>query len=332
MVVCIHVSNYYCRGYGLGEVSDISYIIAVIWNGVSRVAVPIFFMISGALLLDKTTEVWKNLKRVGRIVLTLLLWSGIYYLWNLYWWERSYPWSMLLEEPVKKHLWFLYAISGIYILVPFLQSMLQHMSEEIKVYFTLMWFGVLTVEYILSMFDISITYPIPLIGNSCYIGYFILGHLIKTEGKKQLLSVKSCWRGTILILYLVILLTLICTRLEGVHVDKLFENRNVMLAVASALTFYGVLQSGDYSDNMKHILEFLSKHSFMIYLSHAMFVDIMKLYGSPRSLHAGVGIPLYTAIVFAVSLLFSIMWNALWGKVRTVITIGKKEIQWKHIG
>lgn len=76
MVICIHVSNYYSRAYG--TISDASYIFSIIINGISRVAVPIFFMISGALLLDETLLVKKSVRRVGNTLAVLIVWSTIY--------------------------------------------------------------------------------------------------------------------------------------------------------------------------------------------------------------------------------------------------------------
>ena len=49
LVIVIHMSNFYCRAYG--DISNVSYLGATIFNGLARISVPIFFMISGALLI-----------------------------------------------------------------------------------------------------------------------------------------------------------------------------------------------------------------------------------------------------------------------------------------
>lgn len=324
MVVCIHVSNYYCRGYGLGEVSHISYVISVVWNSASRIAVPIFFMISGSLLLEETIQLKKSFRRVGHTFLALMLWSGIYYIWNYLYRGSLYNLSLVLEEPTKKHLWFLYAIIGIYIVLPFLQSMVKGMSKQLMGCFVIMWFGFLTIAYILSALGADIAYPVPLLGNSCYLGYFILGYIIKKQIKSVPLCTRTCCVGTILSLFFVVVLTCICTWLEGTHVDKLFENRNILIAVSAALVFCAMLKNDSYSNRVKKNLRFLSHHSFTIYLCHAIFLDVVKLEFAPRSISALIGVPMYSAFVFGCSLLFSVIWQTVWSAVQKIFV--RKEI------
>jgi surface polysaccharide O-acyltransferase-like enzyme len=51
LVIVVHICNIYMRMYPKINIAD--YIVADLFNSISRIAVPIFFMISGSLLLDK---------------------------------------------------------------------------------------------------------------------------------------------------------------------------------------------------------------------------------------------------------------------------------------
>ena len=51
MVIVVHVSNVYSRSYGI--ISNQNFLYSLIYNTISRISVPIFLMISGALLLDR---------------------------------------------------------------------------------------------------------------------------------------------------------------------------------------------------------------------------------------------------------------------------------------
>lgn len=316
MVVCIHVCNYYSRGYGLGEVSNASYMLSIVLNAISRIAVPIFFMISGSLLLDEPIQIKKSLRRVGYTLLALLVWSGIYWVWNYYYRGQVYDFRLILEVPVKRHLWFLYAILGMYIVLPFLQSMFKNMQDLLMRYFVAMWFFFLTFDYVLSLCDVGISYQIPLVGNSCYLGYFVMGYIVRGTIKKVPITTKTCYGVAALCLSAIVILTYVCTTLEGVHYEKLLEYRNILIAIAASLVFYDALKNEHrpYGERTKKILSFLSRHSFTIYLCHVIFLDVVKLEFHPRSISAFIGIPLYTLFVFIAALLFSVIWHFLWRK------------------
>ncbi len=314
MVVCIHVANYYSRGYGLGEVSNASYIFSIVLNTISRVAVPIFFMISGSLLLDETILVKKSLHRVGNTLCALIGWSGIYYVWNYFYRDRVYDVRLIFEEPVKAHLWFLYAILGMYLVLPFLQSMFKNMQDFLMRYFVAMWFVCLTLDYVIALSGLEIAYQIPLVGNSCYLGYFVMGYIVKGTIKKVPISTKTCYGGATLSLVAVMVLTYVCTVLTGEHYDKLFQYRNILIVIASSLIFYDALKNEHrpYKEKTKKVLKFLSRHSFTIYLCHVLFLDIVKLEFAPRSISAFIGIPVFTVLIFWASLLFSMVCHGVW--------------------
>ena len=327
MVVCIHVSNYYSRGYGLGEVNNASYIFSIIVNVACRVSVPIFFMISGALLIGETVLIRKSLKRVKNTFLTLLLWSFIYLIWNYFYRNRTYDFRLVFEEPIKSHLWFLYAILGMYIALPFLQNMFKDMQDILMRYFVGLWFLFLTLEYILALCDLKVTYQIPLVGDSCYLGYFALGYIIHKTIKKVPIPTTVCYCVSAVSLSLVIFFTYVFTSADGVHYDELFQYRNILIAVPAALIFYDAVknQHRDYSERMKKVLTFLSKHTFMIYLCHVIFLDIVKLEFAPRSVSAFIGIPLYSLFVFGCSLTFSVLWTYLKSAWKRLVLERRKE-------
>ena len=62
MVIVIHIANYYCRAFN--DIDKISYLGALIFNTISRISVPFFFMISGAALLNREYDKRKNKDRI----------------------------------------------------------------------------------------------------------------------------------------------------------------------------------------------------------------------------------------------------------------------------
>ena len=113
MVVIIHIANYYCRAFD--DIDKISYIGALIFNTISRISVPFFFMISGATLLSKKNDKSKNKERIIKKIIILIVITIIYFIWDKYYMNKNINIISLLNKPERKLLWFMYAIIGIYI-------------------------------------------------------------------------------------------------------------------------------------------------------------------------------------------------------------------------
>ena len=88
---------------------------------VSRMSVPCFLMISGALLLGREEPVKKHLHRTLHFLTALIVWDAVYYLWNTYYMRSEFDLKEILYVPAEAHLWYLYAMVPIYLAMPFLQ-------------------------------------------------------------------------------------------------------------------------------------------------------------------------------------------------------------------
>jgi surface polysaccharide O-acyltransferase-like enzyme len=122
MVVLLHVAalNFH--------VFDDQWWASNFYDSLTRSCVPLFLMITGVLMLGKDESLPDFFrKRFIRVLPPLLFWSLFYMAWNTWHGDREYgPWygwlRELLNGPVTFHLWYLYAIVGIYLFVPFLRK------------------------------------------------------------------------------------------------------------------------------------------------------------------------------------------------------------------
>lgn len=108
----------------------------LIYDSLTRSCVPIFFMISGALLLKKNEPALVFYKkRLSKILIPLIFWSYIYLLYRKYY-VGEYSLSLspvsILSGPVYYHLWFLYSIVSVYIFIPMLRFYAIHASQQVK--------------------------------------------------------------------------------------------------------------------------------------------------------------------------------------------------------
>ena len=177
MVVVGHLANWYMRAYP--NLSIDSYVCAILMNGVCRVSVPIFFMISGALLLEQQIDFQKNNRRTINMLIKTIVWTLIYIVWDYLYLGQGYELKSMFSTPVRVHFWFMYVIVGIYATVPFWQKMVSGSSKEFLKYFTCLYLGVTAINFILKLNEMSVSYEIPLVGGSSYVGFFIMGYVIR---------------------------------------------------------------------------------------------------------------------------------------------------------
>ena len=131
-----------------------------------KIAVPLFFMISGALLLKKE-EPLKRLfsKRVLRIAVVLLLVSIPYY----YWLHRANGTGILdflkwiYSDSASTSLWYLYSYLALLLMLPFLRSMVKNMTQKDFVY---LFFGYTVFTGVLPCAEYLLFYKTDVIHES----------------------------------------------------------------------------------------------------------------------------------------------------------------------
>ncbi|MBU9817410.1 acyltransferase [Rahnella sp. C60] len=115
MVVMIHASTSLVVNFA--AVNTPEWTAANVLNSASRVCVPLFFMISGALFLGERSAQKRHFLRV---TLCLLFYSAVSLIYILTMTKIGFWPSLrlIMEKPVFYHLWFFYAIILIYLLSP----------------------------------------------------------------------------------------------------------------------------------------------------------------------------------------------------------------------
>ena len=119
-VIIIHASS---QNRNTCPIKSHEYKILNFYNGISRFGVPIFFMISGTLFLNKNISFSMILKKyIKKIYINLFFWSFFYSLREKI--IKNYPNKniFLLFLKGHYHLWYLFCICGLYLITPFLKE------------------------------------------------------------------------------------------------------------------------------------------------------------------------------------------------------------------
>lgn len=320
--VVIHVSNVYI--YSFDKISDFNYLTAVLFNSMARICVPLFFMISGIFLLKEEYDRKKYFGRIKKYILILIVWSIIYALINNKVSFDSSIFSVLFNSlfnanMTSRHLWFMYAIIGIYIALPFIHNMYKNLSMELKNLFLILWMGlsglvviIIPITRVLTGLTINIDYPVPILNATYYLGYFISGRILYEKFK----DTKFDKQKNILCIVIYLLSTLVTSlstyfisKISNGVYDSMMWYRSIFIIISAFAIFILIVVNEDKIKN-KNILK-LSKYSFGIYLIHVIFLSIIKHNFGFINYNAIILIPLLSLIIYILSLISSIILKKL---------------------
>lgn len=122
-VVMLHVAagNTYHVGFRSHEWN-----VFMFYESIVNWAVPMFAMISGALMLDKEYAYRKILAKCGRIAFLFFVWSAVFLVFDCFVYGadtyRNGLWLQVLLQG-HYHLWYLIMLFGLYLIVPVVKAM-----------------------------------------------------------------------------------------------------------------------------------------------------------------------------------------------------------------
>ena len=318
MVIVIHVSNYFCRAYG--SVSNGEYFYSLLINVLSRICVPCFFMMSGALLLGRYETIDNSLMRVWKFLSVLLIWTGVYYLFNTYVTKQGCDWRNFLEKPAEAHLWYLYVLIPIYLVLPFLQTLCNGLDRQLEKAFVLIGFIWFCVIHFLSYWGLDVYFDLPILGGRSYIYYLFCGYFIMKYARNIFLNKRQLFAIFVGSSFVNVIVTFVLSMQEGSHFDRFLEYGSPLVIVSSLSFFAFILKLGDghleLSEKAKQWIDFCCRCSFGVYLIHILFLDLYKIHVKAAEFSAYYMVPLLTiAIATASILVVQLLRKTIVGKI-----------------
>jgi surface polysaccharide O-acyltransferase-like enzyme len=264
-----------------------------IYTAIVSTCIPLLVMLSGALLLtSRNWDVRRFVRRrLTKVLVPLLPWSLVYAGWRIYFWGHNLTLSDLIGsliggmgKPIFPHLWFMYLIISLYLLVPFLRIYVANASVKNQLYFLGLWFFASTIR---PIFETRLGIPIgaytdPVFG---YIGYFLLGATFVKYGPDRISPrwAWACW----LVLAGCAVVTMFGTYLLSVEagtVDKFFyDHFSPTVILMSVATFvllrnFGaeLAERADSHPKFVRRITYASELSYGVYLVHALVIVILE--------------------------------------------------------
>lgn len=321
LIACFGVIVIHISGQGVGEypLGSGGWLACAFWDSLARFAVPVFFMCTGALMLDPSRDL--SVKRIWRgyflrVLIILLFWSwaynmftavGIYILegWhNENWFLGTITSALRLDSHL--HLYYLQILLLLYAVLPAARVFTRSASPKeleyacgawlvlgialpllIK-YYPIKWFGGLVDQYAINMSWASVGYAL--------LGYTMFSRPPCREdmGKYILLialGLAVTFGGTV---SLSLAAGTVCTDfMEGMSPGP----------AAMAAGLFGLVRILADGKTGSPRLKRYVKASFCVYLIHHAFIMMLRYAGVDVMLFAPViEIPLETCAVFLLSM------------------------------
>ncbi|MBR2783063.1 MAG: acyltransferase family protein [Firmicutes bacterium] len=287
-VVLIHTC---AAGYAY-EVGSFNWVAAVFWGSISRAGVPLFFMCSGALLLDPQHDFSvKKLfsKNLLRLCAALFFWAAIYKCSHLLA-AGSFTAEELRQALTElalfrheQHLYFLHIMLLVYLFLPVTRVFVKHADDSRLRYFLAAWF-LLGIVYptVRPYRPFSLLAGIPLQWqmNMTYaaIGYGVLGYYLFTHHfRRKLYPIITGTSG----FALVFAGTWIMSEKQIQLYQHFYEGMSVGVCLLAVGVFSFIMRQHKASlpRTLTGLTEFLAKASFCIYLAHLLIIQLFGYIG-----------------------------------------------------
>jgi len=277
-VVLLHVSAHYVIKFG--EIDLSGWRIANVIDSITRFCVPVFVMISGAVLLGKDEGLGIYLgKRLKRIILPFLFWSVVYVIYYNNQWIGRYPPHVILKITVLEifkgaafHLWYVFMILGLYLFVPILRKWTIAYRENEIVFFLIIWFLTCTI----GIWPMEFLPKIEIIYFSKYIGYLVLGYYLS---RIELNNPRRVVALSVVSIAVGIAITAGLTGHLSVKENQFIKQYYSYLSPNVILVSTGVFLLCRVCLNRSNdLIKSIDSHSFGMYLAHILVLKTIKYF------------------------------------------------------
>jgi surface polysaccharide O-acyltransferase-like enzyme len=306
-----------------GEMSQLNPLGLFSWGTVdfyqtfARIGVPLFVMLTGALLLEPTKNESLGVffrKRWARIGLPFLFWGIIYFIWDFSVVKMPFEAQTIIQGLLNgpyTQFWYLYVLAGLYLLTPLLRVFIANANERLVKYFVVIWVVGVSIIPFFTTFT-SYTLNSDVFTLTGFMGYFILGTFLLTLKIRR----STLYIFTLLGIALTALSTyVLAVRVGGTSMYFFQGYFSPTIVLASVMVFLLLLTVTPPSvtaeskpSKFNRLLRLISENTLAIFFFHVMVMEsfefgYLKVFMLNRNiLNPVLEVPLLTAITLIVCL------------------------------
>jgi surface polysaccharide O-acyltransferase-like enzyme len=291
MVILLHAANEYYTTPIIGGPLDsaLYWWTATIYKSLTLPCVPLFIMLSGALLLqpsklNESIRVFFK-KRVSRVGIAFVFWTLIYLLWAFYVSQTPITYDNVVSglfysfsSGAYYHFWFLYALIGLYLLTPIVRTLILADSQKVIRYFIALWgIGAAIIPFI----ELASGYPFndTVFVMAGTLGYFVLGIYLQRKWARSLILSGVFILGAIFTVIATWLLTFQFSSLNQNYFFFEYTSATVILTSAALFLFFSRFRAfWPETDNrfVRGLVDAISKNTLPIYLFHVIILETLQ--------------------------------------------------------
>lgn len=244
-------------------------------------AVPVFMMITGSLMMQKKEITYRtSFKYFKRIAVLLILFGTVFSWMELYFSAHEISLKLIwggilnvLKGNTWKHLWYLYMLLGIYLVLPVLNGMNKMPMKEIG----LMTVVILVFNSLLPTFQLECGIAFPIV--SIYVGYFLMGYLVLKANDCSFMKGKTSIAVVVLLSTFILL---VCDRyLSIVNGKKIGVDcssyASAFTVLQSVIVFWLLTKKKGYFDKFcsMWLIRRFNRCSLGIYIIHMLWINLI---------------------------------------------------------
>lgn len=263
---------------------EVYYGIYFVLRNITRYAVPVFLMITGALFLDKRKEITidKLLKKyILKYTIVVIVFSWVFAMANMYVRTRQISlenillsFQMMIENKSWEHMWYMYALIGVMLIIPLIKKFVCYSTEyEIRYIIIVSLIFVSLVPFLNSILSIKIGIQFPI--ASIYVVYVLIGYYISNK-KSRLNNLK--YLAILSLSMTIVAMSSMLSKLKGIDIEYIIHYSSPFIVMMSYSLFSIVCNIYDENPNIfknNRFISIVSKNSLGIYIIHMGWVHVI---------------------------------------------------------